>query len=95
MTTVPNSTNIEFQYGMRFASTTNPLTATVQNATNMTLNITYSPNEESKIPHSTTVMFAVPTGNTNYYYAYGYIGLGSGLGTFTVGIQLSGLVRIA
>ena len=95
MTTVPNTTTINFQYGIQYTSSTTPLTATLTTATYMDMTIAYAPNDENIIPHSSTFMFTVPSGNTNYYYAYAYIGLGSGVGSFTVGVQLMGLARIA
>ena len=97
MTTVPNTTTINFQYGIQYTSSTTPLTpTTLTNATYMDMTIAYAPNDENIIPHSSTFMFTVPSGNTNYYYAYGYIGLGSSSGgSFTVGVQLMGLARIA
>jgi hypothetical protein len=65
--------------------------------TNVDLTIGYYPLYFTPIVHvGPSLMFTVPQGNTNYYFAYAYFGLGSLVngGTVTAAVKIVSLTRI-
>ena len=91
---IPNNTNINMQYGIQYSPTavySSPLTAVMFDTTYNFANLTQSP-----IVYVCPLTFVVPPGNTNYYFSYGYFGLGALVqgGTVIVSVKIVSLTRI-
>ena len=90
----PNTTNINMQYGIQYSAT--QVYSAPTGVANIDLNITYGTLNQSAIVNISPVVFSVPQGNTNYYFSYGYFGLGSinNGGTVTISVKIINLIRI-
>ena len=93
-TAVPNTTQINMQYGIQYSATqayTSPTSAVAIDTT-----ISYTPLNQNQIVNINPLMFTVPSGNTNYYYSFAYFGLGSLVngGTVTATVKIISLTRI-
>ncbi len=91
---VPNSTQINMQYGIQYSATS--IYSSPTGVANFDTTINYTPLNQNVIVNATPMMFTVPSGNTNYYFSYAYFGLGSLIngGTVTASVKIVALTRI-
>jgi len=92
---IPNSTNINMQYGIQYSTTA--VYSSQIGVANFNETYNFSNLTQSPIDNVCPLTFVVPPGNTNYYFAYAYFGLGSLVngGTVTASIKVNSLIRIA
>ena len=90
----PNNTNIDSQVGIQYSATA--IYSGSIGVVNIGSNISYSNLTSSQIVNVYPMTFVVPSGNTNYYFAYAYFGLGSLVngGTVTPTVRIVSLIRI-
>ena len=91
----PNNTGIDSQVGIQY-STTSVYSSPI-GVVNIGSNISYQNLTQSQIVNVYPMTFVVPPGNTNYYFAYAYFGLGALVngGTGTPSVKIISLIRIA
>ena len=92
---IPNNTGIDMQVGIQYSASS--VYSVAIGVVNIGSNISYQNLTQSQIVNVYPMTFVVPPGNTNYYFAYAYFGLGSLIngGTVTPSVKIISLIRIA
>ena len=96
---LPQNSNTDQQFGIGFSTTGMTPSSNAEGlSTVVTLadNQTYTSFNQTRWYRSSSLYFTVPTGNTNAYFAFGYVGLGSSSGgSFTPCVTIQSIVKIA
>ena len=91
---IPNNTGINMQVGIQYSASS--VYSSHIGVVNIDSTISYQNLTQSKIVNVYPMTFVVPPGNTNYYFAYAYFGLGALIngGTVTPSVKIISLIRI-